>query len=183
MSHSMPRLVALSLVCSFAGCSNESPAPAPAASTTTATLEGFTNIKSDGNHYFTGLPTAAGIASAKQAGVKVVVSSLGESESKEKLDFDEAGACSAAGMEYVNIPVKPDAIDRAAVDQFAKVWQKNDGKVLFHCASGNRSAALYAAYLAIHEKMPVEEAITKAKALGLSKDATIEAVRKVAAQP
>ncbi len=142
--------------------------------------------KADGRFLFGGAPTAQSIEQAKNDGVKVIISNLSPDETQQ-LGFDEAKACAAAGIEWVNIPTKPDHIDVAAVDAFAKVVESTPGdggaKVLTHCKSGNRAAGLYAAYLARHQKVPLEEAIARAKALGLSKEPTIESVKKVAAEP
>lgn len=81
---------------------------------------------------------------------------------------DEAAEVRAAGLDYVNLPIAGvDALTpenaRALVDAIAAA----KGKVLVHCASGNRAGALLA--LAVHAQgLPAADALALGKAAGLT---------------
>lgn len=81
---------------------------------------------------------------------------------------DEAAEVRAAGLAYVAIPVAgADAITPQNARALWRAIRAAQGKVLVHCASGNRSAALLA--LAAHANgMPAADALALGKSAGLT---------------
>lgn len=82
---------------------------------------------------------------------------------------DEAAEAAAAGMDYLQIPVAGAA--DITPDNARRLWQAvaaADGKVLVHCASGNRVGALLAVGAARERGLPVEDAIAFGRSAGLT---------------
>jgi protein tyrosine phosphatase (PTP) superfamily phosphohydrolase (DUF442 family) len=75
----------------------------------------------------------------------------------------------AAGLEYVSIPVGHARGRDETLDQIRKVLQSAVGKknALFHCASGNRSAAVLIPYLMLDQGFTQEDAVDTAMRIGL----------------
>ena len=142
--------------------------------------EGINNLFRDGLFYFGGQPDAAAFQRlAEEAGIQTVIN-LRRPQELERLDFDEPAVVEALGMRYVNIPITPDGFSAADVDRFAAVLAETKGPVLLHCGSSNRAGGLWAAYLAQHRSIDLDEAIRRGKTAGLSRETMIEAVRRVA---
>jgi uncharacterized protein (TIGR01244 family) len=125
------------------------------------------------------------IAQAATLESKTVVCNLTDAELEKNAaaGFDERAQSAAAGLRFVHIPIDAEKIDVADVEAFDALVKETNGAFIAHCASGNRSAGLYAAWLARKCEVPLETAIERAKALGLTKDQTINNVRAVVAQP
>lgn len=168
-------VTALSYGCSRPEVVGTNPAETAISETTVATVPTI----------HSGKPDAAMITAASTKGVKTLVSNLTaeEIEKNKQAGFDEKALSEQAGLKFVHIPIKATGYEVADVAAFAKVMDETGGEFVAHCASGNRSAGLYAAWLARYQKVPVEEAIERGKALGLSKETTIASVRTVAAKP
>jgi uncharacterized protein (TIGR01244 family) len=168
------------LVLPFFACSSSSP---ETAHTTAAALPGIADAKQEGDLVVAGLPSIEGYdALAAAHPGAIVVSNLSDEEAQQRLGFDEEQALRERGLTFVQIPLGADRIERADVDRFAAVMADANGRtVLVHCASGNRAGGLYAAYLALHRGVPLEDALAQAKSLGLSKGPTVDAVRTVVA--
>lgn len=173
----MLRLVSsLLLVVGLFGCSKSEPATVPGSDLANATpVPTIHKGKAD----------ASTITNAAQSGAATIVCNLTEEEIAKNAaaGFDERALAAQSGLTFVHIPVAPAGYTVENVDAFAKVMDETGGRFVAHCASGNRSAGLYALWLARYRKVPVDEAIERAKALGLGKDATIASVREIAAKP
>lgn len=82
---------------------------------------------------------------------------------------DEAAEVAAAGMKYLQIPVA--GAGDVTPDNAGRLWQAvaaTDGKVLVHCASGNRVGALLAVGAANELGLPLEDAIVFGRSAGLT---------------
>lgn len=79
---------------------------------------------------------------------------------------DEETQAKAAGLDYVNIPVKPDSIDEELADRVLQQIDRLPKPLLAHCKSGLRSAAFSLMYVATKEGMSAEEAMEKGKQMG-----------------
>ena len=123
-------------------------------------------------------PSRADLEKLKAAGVTTVINLRGTGEDA---GFDEAAAAKALGLLYVAIPIAGGA--EVTADNAAKLdaaMRKADGKVLIHCASGNRAGALLALRAAAAGQT-VEEAIAFGKSAGMT--SLEQAVRTKLAQP
>ena len=77
---------------------------------------------------------------------------------------DMQAAAEAAGMAFVFNPVSMPQLTQAAVEEQADAIDAADGRVLAYCASGTRSAILWA--LAMAGRRPAEELIEAAATAG-----------------
>ncbi len=76
-------------------------------------------------------------------------------------------------MKYVYLPMRGTAelpYSPQAVKDFAAAMQAADGKVLLHCTIAWRASHLWAAYLIDQRHMPVDQALTQARAINLMDD-------------
>lgn len=113
-----------------------------------------------------GQPQAAHLTKLKQAGGDLVVDIRDPMEPRPIRVPDDVRA---AGLEYINIPVGHTRGDDATLDQIRAVLRGAEGKqnVLFHCASGNRSAAVLIPYLMLDQQFTQEDAVDTAMRLGM----------------
>ena len=85
----------------------------------------------------------------------------------------EKKAVGAAGIRYVNSPVRGAPTD-AQIAEFARVVEDaQNGPLLVHCASGNRVGAMWALYRA-RKGAPVDVALEEGRAIGLNPDRAAE---------
>lgn len=84
-------------------------------------------------------PTPAELARLRQAGVKTVIDFRHPSETP----VPNAALAEAAGLGYVNIPVKANSISPADVAALDQALRAKPGPFLLHCAAGPRAAGLY----------------------------------------
>ena len=142
--------------------------------------DGINNLFRDNLFYFGDQPDVAAFERlAEDAGIQTVIN-LRRLQELEQIDFDEPAVVEALGMRYVNIPITLDGFSATDVDRFAAVLAETKGPVLLHCGSSNRAGGMWAAYLARHRSLDLDEAIRLGKTAGLSRDPMIEAVRRVA---
>jgi protein tyrosine phosphatase (PTP) superfamily phosphohydrolase (DUF442 family) len=82
---------------------------------------------------------------------------------------DESKAVQAAGMKYINIPMKGVvAPDEANVARILALLH-SEGKVFIHCKRGaDRTGAVIAAYRMEHQCWESKKALSEAKSLGMS---------------
>lgn len=174
------------LVCALAspwlGCASDKP-PAGIAEPVPEWANQFSVVTHDGDVYFAGLPTRAGLATAIDDGVTTVISLLPEAEEKRVLQFDEAAEVESRGARFIRIPVTAESFSAADVDAFASAWAESDGKVLMHCASSNRAGGMWAAYLIRHAAIPQGEALGAGIHAGLNSQGMVDAVKRVASTP
>jgi len=142
----------------------------------------FNHVFRAGDVYFAGLPTKQGIRELAGDGVKLVVNLLTDAEQSKRVSFDEPAFLESLNIDYLQLPVKPKTLSKQDVDRLAEKMAETKGKVLIHCASSNRVGALWASYLALHEGMPVEQALAHGKAAGLRASSLEEAVKRIAAK-
>lgn len=82
----------------------------------------------------------------------------------------EPSAVAAAGMDYLSIPVAgTEDVDRAHARRLWQAIAEADGKVLVHCASGNRVGALLAIGAAEARDLTPEQAVAYGRAAGLTR--------------
>ena len=138
------------------------------------------NLFQDGRMYFGGQPDQASFARmASEAGVKTVVNIRLPGE-MSRIGFDEQALVESLGMKYVTIPVSPDSFSADDVSQFADVLSSTEEPVLLHCASSNRVGGMWAAYLALHQGVEVDDAIELGRSAGLRSESMVSAARRVA---
>jgi uncharacterized protein (TIGR01244 family) len=111
-----------------------------------------------------GQPTAKQLKEAAKAGYKTVIDLRLLEEDR---GFDEAKAARKAKLEYANIPVSPHTLDGPTIKYFLTVLSNAERPALVHCATGNRSGALYYAWLVLENGMPEAQAMEQARAAGL----------------
>ncbi|HEY3279908.1 MAG TPA: sulfur transferase domain-containing protein [Gemmatimonadales bacterium] len=112
-----------------------------------------------------GQPTGAHITALKAAGCEVVVDNR---DPMEPRPFDEPATVRAAGMEYVNVPIVHGA---ATTDTMRRMHEVVRGlkarKALFHCSSGNRTAAALIPSLMLDQGMDEQAAVETAIRIGM----------------
>lgn len=130
--------------------------------------------------YMAGQPDQATIKGLKAQGFDVVINIRGRDEVK----FDEKTLVEENGMSYFNIPLLQDGAmqETAVINILAVVEANRDKKILFHCSSGNRIAAWFAAHLIRDKGYEQEAAITLAKQAGLTKASTERMLRNYLAK-
>jgi uncharacterized protein (TIGR01244 family) len=82
----------------------------------------------------------------------------------------EAKAVTAAGMTYVNVPMKGVvAPSEAQMAQILSVLLKSQGPVLVHCKRGaDRTGAVVACYRIAHDRWKSKQALAEAKSHGMA---------------
>ncbi len=116
------------------------------------------------NFYVAGQPSEKGLVEARARGVRTVVNLRAPDE---KIDFDEKKAVETLGLAYVSIPVTPQTLSDAQLEEFVTTLKAARKQVLIHCASGNRASALWAAYLGVNYGLEADRAIRLAESSGL----------------
>lgn len=131
-----------------------------------------------------GQPTPLGFSEARREGVTLVLNLRPESE----LQFDERGVVEGMGMDYVNLPVTAATLDDAHVEAFIeqiRLLRRRPGsedRVLLHCSSGNRVAALWAMYEVREGGLPPEQAVARARQAGLKSPELVQFIGAWAAR-
>ena len=101
---------------------------------------------------------------AAQEGFKSVLNLRASGE--EGFLPDEEKQAKAAGLTYVNIPVKKEEISDELTSQVLKEIDELPKPVLVHCASGMRAGAMACMYMATRDGMTAEEGMKAAQAIG-----------------
>lgn len=119
----------------------------------------------EGKVYFAGQPSQADLEEYAKLGVKKVINLRMPAE-MEKVQFNEAEAAKAAGMEYVSVPF---STEPPSDSDFKKLFEALGGeqKVLLHCASSNRAGFVWAMYRGSEKGLGIEEAVAEGKAAGM----------------
>lgn len=125
--------------------------------------------------YMAGQPDQATIRGLHEKGFEVVINIRNQGE----VAFDEKTLVEENGMSYYNVPLLKDGqMQEQAVRDILNVINANrDKKILFHCSSGNRIGAWFAAHLIRDKGYEKEAAITLARQAGLTKDSTKRMLR------
>lgn len=111
-----------------------------------------------------GQPTPADLQQAAQEGYKSVLNL--RSPQEEGALSDEQQSAEAAGLQYVNLPVRPDAMSQEQTDQILNQIDQLPKPLLTHCKSGLRSGAMALMYVATREGLSAEAAMEKGKQMG-----------------
>lgn len=127
-----------------------------------------------GDWLFAGQPEPSDLRLAAERGYTHVLTLR---EPKE-IEWDEAAAVKAAGMEFLQIPIAGAADFNAEnLDAICAALEKLDGQpVVFHCRTASRVAAAWMAFRVTRRNVPVEQAAAEATAIGLKNPQLIEAV-------
>lgn len=105
--------------------------------------------------------TGEQVQQASQEGFKSILNL--RSPQEEGFSSEEQQQAESAGLRYVNVPVKPDAMDDQLADRVLQEIDQLPKPALIHCKSGMRSGALTLMYIATHEGMSAEQAMAIGK--------------------
>ena len=130
--------------------------------------DGIENLTRVENVYVASQPNADALRAAGARDVGVVLNLRNPSEDA---GFDEQAVAEAAGLEYFQIPIMTSGgLDKDAMVQISQIVNAAGSEpILVHCASGNRVSGWLAVHLARNRGMTVEEALSVARAAGLTK--------------
>ncbi len=146
------------VLCLILGCAAEPPVTVTASGARSGQLQ------------FLGQPSAGDLARLQADGVDIVINARPDSE----MDWDEAAAATGLGLEYHAIPISRSGpgFDRESIERITAIVDANpDRDIVLHCSSGNRVSAWYAIYLVQREGLTREEALQRARAVGLTRAA------------
>ena len=118
-----------------------------------------------GDVILSGQPTPEGLVNVRDSGTTLVINTRMQSE----MSFDERSVVQGLGMRYLNLGFTPSTLEDTVVESFIFELAKHkpeDGKLLVHCSSGGRVAALWAMY--------------EIKALKVDPQTAVERARKIA---
>lgn len=119
------------------------------------------------------------IPQLKAMGFKTVLNLRTEQEGAK----DEESVVRAQGLRYEWVPVMPETLSIADVKKVEAVLDDaSAAPVLFHCASANRVAGVWA-IIQVRRGKPLAAAIEEARPLGLKSPAVIAAVERLASAP
>lgn len=117
------------------------------------------------NCYLAGQPQVADLEAFKAAGVKKIISLRDPSE----INWDERAAVEAAGLEFVQIPMRsPDQMTAEKITEVCSLLQQaeeNDELVVLHCGAAVRASAVWLAYYCVSKKATWQDAETVATSL------------------
>lgn len=117
-----------------------------------------------------GQPSEGWLAEAAAEGFTYIVDLRGTSEDR---GFDEPHVVGELGMVYVAIPVSGlEGLSQANAERLDEVLSQHrqaGGKILVHCASGNRVGALFSLRSFYADGASLEEAIAAGKEAGLTR--------------
>ena len=113
-----------------------------------------------------GQPARDDIVALKRAGCDVI---LDIREPMEPQPFRARETVTAAGLEYINIPVSHGPLGDGTFDAVRDTVRALAGKkrVYFYCASGNRVGVTLLPYLILDQGMTTEVAVTQAMRIGM----------------
>jgi uncharacterized protein (TIGR01244 family) len=118
-----------------------------------------------GNVYLAGQPSQDDLPALAQRGIRTVVSL----RRPEEVDWDEAAAVRAAGMEFISVPFR--GADDLTDDMFDRVRQelreRSNEPLVLHCASSNRVGAVWMAHRVLDQDVEIDAALAEAKRAGL----------------
>ena len=118
----------------------------------------------DGRLAFAAQPSEQELRALAEAGVRV----LDLRRPEESRGFDQSALAQEIGLDYTNVPVDAPALGDPEVHRAFKEAIEADGDLVVHCASGNRVAGLYYAYLVTEKAMDRDQAKARAKELGMT---------------
>lgn len=140
---------------------------------------GFTNLSQDGEIYFAGWPTEAGLRALAARGVRTVIALKTLDEITAARGFDAGAVAESLGIQVVVIPVRPNSFSAADVTAFAAAFEGASGPVLIHCGSSNTVGGMWAAYLASQRGLTPADALSRGRAAGLRDGPMSDATKRV----
>lgn len=154
---------------SIVGKDKTGPVPNPVTLDPTGLFQAkFVSVGDD--MFIGGQPTEKALRDLRAKGVTTVVNLRMPEEMATQVKFDEAALVKELGMRYVTIPMRgtpENPYGPKQLDAFTAAMASADGKVLLHCTIAWRASHLWAAYLIRERKMPVETALSQARAINL----------------
>jgi uncharacterized protein (TIGR01244 family) len=120
----------------------------------------------DSRFHVSAQPSAEALTKLPAAGVRTVINLRPASETP---DLDEKSVVEKAGMAYRSLPIAGAAgLTRENVTAFDRLLSEaGEGKVLMHCASGNRVGAMMALRARWLQGKSAEEALAIGRSTGL----------------
>ncbi len=115
-----------------------------------------------------GQPTVEQLQQAATEGFKSVLNL--RSPQEEGFVSDEQQQAEAAGLKYVNLPVKPDGMSDELTDRVLQEIERLPKPALIHCKSGMRSGLMTLIYVATEQGLNAEEATAMGKQNGFDYD-------------
>lgn len=113
--------------------------------------------------YTSGQPSEEGFRKLSAMGIKTVINVLPEKQCVP----NEQEMVTANSMVYRSVPFHLSGFKKQTIDHFAAVLKKAEKPVLIHCATGNHVGGLWFAYRLLEEDIPVEQALSEARKIGM----------------
>lgn len=142
----------------------------------------FNVLRRQGNHYFAGYPTEAGLRELADRGVTTVIALKTPAQVKAARAMDADAVAESLGLRMIWLPTAANTFSRADVDAFAEAYEDTSGPLLIHCGSSNTVGGLWAEYLHLYHDVPIEEALERGREVGLREGAMTDAVIRVAGE-
>jgi len=144
-----------------------------------ALADEFNNLSSDGDIYFAGWPSEAGLRTLAARGVKTVIALKTPEQVMDARGYDPRAVAKELGIAYVVIPVTPDSYDAAVLDRFAAAFDGSAGPILIHCGSSSTVGGVWSGYLAAKRGVPSDQALDRGRAAGLREGPMTDAAERV----
>ena len=127
-----------------------------------------------GDVIVSGKPTMEGMVNARDSGATLVINT----QMQKELTYDERQVVQGLGMRYLDLGYTSGTLDSVLIDSFifeVKKRKPEDGKLLLHCDSDGRAAALWAMYEIKELKVEPPDAVDRARKIapGLSAELVI----------
>lgn len=127
-------------------------------------LGGTRNVHACGKLFLAGQFNEADVAAIKSRGVKRVITLRQDDET----NWDEKAAIVAAGLEHVSVPFAgPDSLTDEVINTVRELLHDTETATMLHCGSANRVGAVWWAYRALDQGVPLATALAEAKTVGL----------------
>lgn len=141
-----------------------------------AELGGAAPVHAVGNIYLAGQPQQDDLEAMAERGIKTVVSL----RKADEMDWDEAAAVEAAGMNFVRIPFGgPKELTDDVFDRVRAVLAENrDEPLVLHCARANRVGAVWMVHRVLNEGVGIDQALKEAQTAGLRTAEYVERARQ-----
>ncbi|MBC6431293.1 phosphatase [Nostoc sp. HG1] len=115
-----------------------------------------------------GQPTPETLKQLADQGYKSVVNLRSPDEAG--VLADEQQQAKAAGLEYVNVPLKSTSANDNLTAKVLSELEELPTPVYFHCGAGGRASALALIAFATHQKLNREQVLVRAKELDINPD-------------
>jgi uncharacterized protein (TIGR01244 family) len=118
-----------------------------------------------GDIWLASQPSPDDFEHAKKAGIRTVINQRPESEIK---DFDERAVVTSLGLRYENPGWNgPKQFTDEIIEETLDLLRSVERPVMMHCASANRSGAIWIVYRVLDGGLDVDAAVAEAKTVGL----------------